>query len=162
MYDGELLQELLKKEKNKVLKEIWDFSNNTKTFENLLSIRETVDKEAYAMFVRTAIQNNTYGVPLKILLLVLDGLTQEDLMSKEELNRLTEMPENLTIYRGTDRNEFPPRISWSLSLNRARWFDQGQMYKATINKQKIFAYFCCNTNEEEVIAHITNNFDEIL
>lgn len=162
MYDGELLQELLQKGNNKVLKEIWACSNCTERFEKLLSIRDQVDKTAYAMYVRMAIQFDTHRVPLKTLLLVLDGLTQEDLMTREELDKLEEMPENLTIFRGTDRNEFPPRISWSLSEHKARWFYQGQMYKALINKQDIYAYFCSNGTEEEIIAHITNNFDEIL
>lgn len=39
MYDGELLQELLQKGNNKVLKEIWACSNCTERFEKLLSIR---------------------------------------------------------------------------------------------------------------------------
>ena len=161
MYDGELLQELLKKENNKVLKEIWSCSNCTERFEKLLSIREKVDKIAYAMYVRMAIQFDTHGVPLETLLLVLDGLSQKDLMSKEELDKLADMPEILTIYRGTDIYEFPPRISWSLLKNKACWFEQGKMYKAEINKQEIFAYFCSNGDEEEVIAHVTDNFDSI-
>ena len=138
MYDGELLQKLLEKEHNKVLKEVLSCFDATEKFEKLISVREKVDKEAYAMYVRFAIQTNTHDVPLEMLLDALKGLKQDDLMSKEEIDKLSKMPEILTIYRGTDPMEYPPRISWSLLEEKARWFDQGQMYKATINKNDIF------------------------
>lgn len=162
MYDGELLQELLKEEHNQILKRIIICFDSTEKFESLLAVREQVDKAAYAMYVRMAIQTDTHDVPLELLLKVLDGLKQEDLMSKEELEKLEQMPDVLTIYRGTDACEFPPRISWSLNKETARRFDSGQMYKAMINKKDIYGYFSCNGDKEEIIAHVTDNFDDIL
>ncbi|CUX69948.1 hypothetical protein BN3590_03796 [Clostridium sp. C105KSO15] len=161
MYDGELLQKLLNDEKNKVLKEVLSLFESKERFEKLLSIRAQVDKTAYAMYVRMVIQMDTHRVPLEMLFEALNELKQEDLMSEEEITKLNAMPEMLIIYRGTDANEYPPRISWSLLEDKARWFEQGKMYKAIINKHDIYAYFCSNGDEEEIIAHVTDNFASV-
>lgn len=162
MYDTFLLKILLNKEKNKPLKGIITIIDATEKFKQLIAIRTKVDKAAYAMYVRMAIQMDTYGVSLEILLEALDGLKQEDLMSKKELKKFKVMPDMITIYRGTDAGEYPPRISWSLLEGKARIFAHGQMYKAVISKRDIYAYFCENSDEEEIIAHVTNNFEDIL
>lgn len=161
MYDTFLLKILLNKEKNKPLKRIITIIDATEKFKQLIAIRTKVDKAAYAMYVRMAIQMDTYGVPLEILLEALDGLKQEDLMSKKELKKFKVVPDMITIYRGTDAGEYPPRISWSLLEGKARIFEHGQMYKAVISKRDIYAYFCENSDEEEIIAHVTNNFEDI-
>lgn len=163
MYDGERLQELFKNEKNLALKEciMHLMMDPTEGFNYLISLRNDVDLEAYAMYVRILTQTNTQGVPLEILLKAYEGLRQEDLMSKEEIDKLSDMPEELIIYRGTDALEFPPRISWSLLERKARTFENGQMYKAKINKKDILAYYSSNGDEEEIIAHVTDDFDDI-
>ena len=163
MYDGERLQMLLQKEKNYRLKEAISYlmMDPTEGFKFLIAIRNEVDLEAYAMYVRMLTQTNTHDVPLEMLLKAYEGLKQEDLMSKEEIDKLAELPEELTIYRGTDALEYPPRISWSLLESKARTFENGQMYKATINKSDILAYYSSNGDEEEIIAHVTDNFDDI-
>ena len=163
MYDGERFQMLLKKEKNYGLKELiyYHIMDPTKGFKTLIDIRNEVDLEAYAMCVRMLTQTDTHDVPLEMLLKAYEGLKQEDLMSKEEIDKLAKLPEELTIYRGTDALEYPPRISWSLLESKARTFEHGHMYKATINKSDILAYYSSNSNEEEIIAHVTDNFDDI-
>lgn len=162
MFDEEKLTRLLRIPKNQDLKRINTYFDSKEKFDYLLSIKNKVEKDAYAMFTRIAIQTDTYGVSIETLLKVLEGLTQRDLMTKEEICKLEKKPEMLTIYRGTDPDEYPPRLSWSLMEDKARQYDQGQMYRALINKNKIFAYFCSNTNEEEVIAYVTDSFDDIL
>lgn len=164
MYDGERLQELFKNERNLPLKDciMRLMMDPTEGFNYLISLRDNVDLEAYAMYVRMLTQTNTHGVPLETLLKAYDGLRQEDLMSEEEIEKLAAMPDELTIYRGTDALEFPPRISWSLLERKARIFENGQMYKAVINKKDILAYYSSNGDEEEIIAHVTDNFDDIL
>lgn len=162
MYDTFLLKILLNKEKNKPLKRIITIIDATEKFKQLIAIRTKVDKAAYAMYVRMAIQMDTYGVPLEILLEALDGLKQEDLMSKKELKKFKVVPDMITIYRGTDAGEYPPRISWSLLEGKARIFAHGQMYKAVINKNDVYAYFCDNSDEEEIIAHVTEHYENIL
>ena len=163
MYDGERLQELFKNEKNLPLKNciMRLMTDSTDGFNYLISLREKVDLEAYAMYVRMLTQTNTHGVPLEILLKAYEGLKQEDLMSREELDKLASLPDELVIYRGTDALEFPPRISWSLLESKARIFENGQMLKAVVNKKDILAYYSSNGDEEEIIAHITDNFDDI-
>lgn len=157
MYDGERFTELLQLEKNVKLKEVSSrvVQNPTDGFNFLISLRTEVDLEAYAMYVRTVTQLDTQGVPLEVLLKAYDGLKQEDLMSKEEIEKLAAMPDEFTIYRGTDAQEFPPRISWSLLEEKAREFENGRMYKAVINKKDIIAYYSSNSDEEEIIAHVT-------
>lgn len=160
MCDACLLQRLIKKENNQELKKIITIYDSTEKFKKLISIRSQVDRTAYAMYVRMAIQMDTHGVPLEILLEALKGLEKEDLMSKKEIKKLKAMPDILTIYRGTDAREDSPRISWSLSEKRARIFAHGQMYKADVNKHDIYAYFSENSDEEEIIAHVTDNYEK--
>lgn len=159
MYDCELLAELLNKEKNQILRSVIMIPDSTEKFEKLISIRDSVDPNAYAMYVRMALQIDTHSVPLDVLLKALQGLTQEDLMSSDEITKLQNMEDMLTIYRGTDYFECPPRLSWSLLYDKARDFSHGKMFKTSINKHDIIAYFCCNGDEEEIIAHVTDNYE---
>ena len=164
MFDGEKLQILLQKEKNIILKDLFSykFSNPAEKFEFLISIRHEVDLEAYATFVRMLTQMNTQNVPLEVLLKAYEGLKPNDLMCKDEIDRLLALSDELTIYRGTDASEYYPRISWTLLESKARTFENGRLYRAIVNKRDIFAYYSINTNEEEIIAHVTKNFDVIL
>lgn len=161
MFDENTIELGFKNEKNLVLRKVMNIENKAERFDKLISLRNAVDHDMYASYVRVNLQMNTHGVPLETLLKALEGLTPQDLMYRDELEKLEKMPDIITIYRGTDAGEYPPRVSWSLSKDRARFFDQGQMYKATVNKKDIFAYFCNNTNEEEIVAHVTENCDDI-
>ena len=110
------------------------------------------------MYVRMVLQFDTHGLLFETILEALNGLKQEDLMHQSEIDKLSEYPELLTIYRGTDISENTPRIFWSLSAEIAMSHYQGRLFRATVNKHDIFAYFCCNCNEEEVLALVTDNF----
>ena len=163
MLDFERLPELFKDERNLPLKDCINrlMMDPTEGFNYLILLRNNVDLEAYAMYVRMLTQANTQGVLLETLMKAYEDLRQEDLMSEEEIEKLAAMPDVLTIYRGTDALEFPPRISWSLSEEKARKFENGQMYRAVINKKDILAYYSSNCDEEEIIAHVTDNYDDI-
>ena len=158
MYDGELLSKLLERKTNKPLKELFAYVNPQERLEKLLSLRPHVDRAAYAMFVRMSLQFNTKGMLSETILDVLNGLKQEDLMHQSEIDKLSEFPEQLTIYRGTDVFESTPRLFWSLSKEKAMRHYQGKLFRAIVNKDDIFAYFCHNCDEEEVLASITENF----
>lgn len=158
MYDGELLSKLLERETNAPLKELFGYVDSQERLEKLLSLRPYIDRAAYAMFVRISLQFNTKGMLSETILDALNGLKQEDLMHQSEIDKLSEFPEQLTIYRGTDVFENAPRIFWSLSEEIAMSHYQGRLFRAIVNKHDIFAYFCCNCNEEEVLALVTNNF----
>ena len=110
MYDGELLSKLLERENNAPLKEVFSFLEPQERLEKLLALRSYVDKEAYAIYVRMVLQFDTHGLLSKTILEALNGLKQEDLMHRSEIDKLSEFPEQLTIYRGTDISENTPRI----------------------------------------------------
>ena len=158
MYDGELLSKLLECETSAPLKELFGYVDSQERLEKLLSFRPHVDRAAYAMFVRMSLQLNTKGMLSETILDALSGLNQEDLMHQSEIDKLSEFPEQLTIYRGTDVFENTPRIFWSLSEEIEMSHYQGRLFRAIVNKHDIFAYFCCNCNEEEVLALVANNF----
>ena len=158
MYDGELLSKLLERENNAPLKEVFSCVDPQERLEKLLNLKPYVDREAYAMYVRMVLQFDTHGLLFETILEALNGLKQEDLMHQSEIDKLSEYPELLTIYRGTDISENTPRIFWSLSAEIAMSHYQGILFRATVNKHDIFAYFCCNCNEEEVLALVTDNF----
>ena len=52
MFDGLLLQELIKKENNMPLKQILGYPTAEARIEKLLEIKPYADKDAYAMYVR--------------------------------------------------------------------------------------------------------------
>lgn len=158
MYDGELLSKLLERGNNAPLKEVFGCAAPQERLEKILSLRPYVDRAAYAMFVRMSLQFNTKGMLSETILDALNGLKQEDLMHQSEIDKLSEFPEQLTIYRGTDISENTPRIFWSLSKDIAISHYNGRLFSAIVNKHDIFAYFCCNCDEEEVLALVTDNF----
>ena len=162
MYDGELLSKLLERENNAPLKEVFSFLEPQERLKKLLALRSYVGKEAYAMYVRMVLQFDTHGLLSKTILEALDGLKKEDLMHRSEIDKLSEFPEQLTIYRGTDISENTPRVFWSLSKDIAMSHYNGRLFHAIVNKHDIFAYFCCNCNEEEVLALVTDNFTILL
>lgn len=158
MYDGELLQKLLERENNAPLREVFGYVTPQEKLERLLALRPYVDREAYAMYVRIVLQFNTHGISFDTLLSALRGLKQEDLMHSSEIDKLSKFPEQLTIYRGTDPSESTPRIFWSLSADKAMRFYNGRFFSAVVNKNDIFAYFCYNGDEEEILALVTDSF----
>lgn len=80
------------------------------------------------------------------------------LMDEDELSVFQQLPENVTVYRGvTSVNAKDLKVfSWTLSLERARWFaarfdDSVQkVFQATLPRDGVLAYF---SDEEEIIAN---------
>lgn len=154
MFDGLLLQELIKKENNMPLKQILGYPTAEERIEKLLEIKPYADKDAYAMYVRMVIQVDTHNVQLEDLLDVLYGLKPKDLMYKCELEEFEKLPDELTIYRGTNVFEKQPRISWSLSKDTAMRFYNGKLFTAIVDKNDVFGYFTHNCQEREILAYI--------
>lgn len=78
--------------------------------------------------------------------------------STEDKELLDNLPDEVTIYRGvTEYNAGTIKgLSWSLSLDTARWFahrfgENGHVYKATINKKDVLALYT-DRNESEVVV----------
>lgn len=158
MYSADRLKELLEKDNNKILKEVLLKDEAIDKFKYLIMLKKQVDLEAYAMYVRILTQMDTEDVPLEILEDAYAGLEKKDVMAKEELERFEELPQMITIYRGTTSLENPPRISWSLKRQVAERFAIGYLYKATIDKDSIWAYYCSNNDEEEIITRVLNGY----
>ena len=79
------------------------------------------------------------------------------LLSEEEQTTINSLSDKVIIYRGvTPYNKKNIRaLSWTLDYNTAEWFanrfgQNGTVYSATIDKNKIYAYF--NDKEQEVIV----------
>lgn len=80
------------------------------------------------------------------------------LMSDSERKFLEQLPDTVEIYRGvTKRGERIARgMSWTVDLDRARWFagrceTKGYVYKAAILKSDILAYFDGRQEAEIVV-----------
>ena len=89
----------------------------------------------------------------------------ELLMDEDEFKVFTELPDTITVFRGvTDFNKKNYKgLAWSRELRVAEWFAgrfgcHGTVYRATIDKQYVLAYFA-GRNEAEVVVdprHLKN------
>lgn len=80
------------------------------------------------------------------------------LMDESDRRSLEGLVDNVEIYRGvTDYNhKHVKSLSWSLDINKARWFANrfnqgGYVYKAIIKKEDILAYFADRSESEVVV-----------
>lgn len=76
------------------------------------------------------------------------------LMNEGEREILEEMSGEITVYRGSNKNEYYNALSWSTDIDVARKFahrfnDDGTIFSAKINKTDILAYF----EAEEVVVN---------
>lgn len=76
------------------------------------------------------------------------------LMTEEELEEFSKLPDNVTIYRGFGNDKYYKAISWTLDYSTAvrfakRFDANGRVYKAMIDKKHIIAFF---KEEDEIIA----------
>ena len=84
------------------------------------------------------------------------------LMSQEDLAYYTNLPDELTIYRGvrTKRKNTVNALSWTLNPKTARFFaarflrkrEVGYIFRATIKKEHTFAYFS-DADEAEIVVN---------
>jgi len=79
---------------------------------------------------------------------------KELLMTEEELEFFNNLPEEITIYRGS---EYIKGISWTLSKEKAEWFAKrfeinGKVFEKTVNKSDCLCYL--NHREEQEIIYI--------
>lgn len=83
------------------------------------------------------------------------------LMSKKEQKIFSELPEQLTIYRGVRSPECKFGISWTLNKNIASWYadrygnNKSCIYECTADKKDIACYFDTR-NEAEIIMLISD------
>ena len=126
-------------------------------FIRILKFKNKIPNNLYAHYVKQIYIFNSLGVKTETLHAVFDGLSKEDLMSKEETKIYNNLSSIITIYRGTDVHEVIPRISWTLDKIIAEKYCSGQLFSATIPKERILA--CFDTFEKEVLVWL--ELDEI-
>lgn len=79
-------------------------------------------------------------------------------MNDRDRKYFNNLPDNVTIYRGTYKRESMKKLSWTLDFETAEWFanrfETGEpiVFKTTIPKNQILAYIN-DRNEQEVIVH---------
>lgn len=65
-------------------------------------------------------------------------------------------------YRGTQNpSERMPRLSWSLKKEVAHNFGPSHIFKTSVPKDSVIAYYSKGGDEEEILAIVTDNFEII-
>lgn len=85
--------------------------------------------------------------------------SKEHLMIESDYEIFKALPETFTIYRGVAVGRNPKGLSWTPSLEKAKWFAQrfdtedkkGYIQMATAKKEDVLAYF--NTRGEDEIVY---------
>ena len=146
-------------------KEIFNLQDNwenERAFQKLISLRSVIPKKLYAMCLYKLFVTDIDEVLVDTLIEAFSGIDREDIMFEEDLIKYNSFPEKITIYRGSQNpNEEKPRMSWSLLQNVANNFATAHMFKATISKEDVIAYFSQNGDEEEILAVVGDNFEKI-
>lgn len=80
---------------------------------------------------------------------------KENLMSKEDFNTYTNLPELITIYRGVGSHSRRDGLSWTIDKEKAVWFSkrfsEGYILHGTVDKKDVLAFFD-DRNEKEIIV----------
>ena len=89
---------------------------------------------------------------------------KEWLMDEDEYKFYKELPEEITVYRGTGKGaRHLLGLSWTLDYEKAKWFatrwnKKGVIYKGKIRKENVLAYFS-RRNESEVVIDVGKLID---
>ena len=89
---------------------------------------------------------------------------KEWLMDEDEYEFYKNLPEEITVYRGTGKGaRHLLGLSWTLDYEKAKWFatrwnKKGVIYKGKILKENVLAYFS-RRNESEVVIDVGKLID---
>lgn len=124
--------------------------------EQYLSEKDFADALSYTWTI-TEFPNHDANVSLNEFLNYFKKANKEYLMGKENIDAYNELPEKITVYRGTYLKATTKALSWTTDVNKARWFarrfgNNGKVYEAEIRKKDIFAYFA-DGGEKEVVLN---------
>lgn len=103
---------------------------------------------------------------LKVLFQLPRPLPIWNLMNKDEIIVLENLPDEIEIYRGSNQNDYLG-WSWTLDRDKAKWFARRWnsevkiLVEGKVKKSKVIAYFDCR-NESEIVTepesvHIANS-----
>ncbi|MDF2944390.1 MAG: hypothetical protein K0S01_3248 [Herbinix sp.] len=162
-YRGETYREIELDEEEKIINELEKYPEigpivrigltREENFVRILKFKNEIPNNIYAYCAKQIYICDSFGVTNETLHAVFDGLSKEELMSNAEMRIYENLPNRITIFRGTDANEVIPRISWTLDISIAKKYNSGQLFSAIISKEKIMA--CFDTDEKEVLVWLT-------
>ena len=129
-------------------------------FEKLIDKKGADIPGLYKLFI-SYYQTSDYGfgsLKQDVLKTIFDSKTQEEI--DEINNKLSSLPDEVTIYRGGNSASVPydEAYSWSLDINVANFFaarrgySDGYIATATVNKNDILDYFP-NNSEKEILVN---------
>ena len=143
--------------------EIYFMLNDSYSLLFFNNINEFLTEEEYGKLLSHAWTNNEYAnsdanVDKKTLLNFFKKANKQYLLNEEEQQEFKDFDDQFTIYRGvTNHNKSNIRaLSWTLSPTTANFFatrfgSKGKIYRATIDKNHVYAYFT-SKGESEVIV----------
>ena len=114
-------------------------------------------------WVQQEYPNRDNNVNHRTLIKWFRNATNSSLMEKEEIKKLRNLKlecevEGLTLYRGVEFDGKPDGLSWTTSLEKAKWFSKrfksgnSKVYKLTIKNSNNLLAYLDNRNEQEVIV----------
>ena len=137
--------------------------NNTEEgYTYLYSLKNLIPKELYAYNLRTIWNMTTNGLSVGLALKMFEGVDPEDIMYEEELKAIEGFEDYITIYRGANKDETSPRLSWTLrkdvAFNNSE-FAGGRLFKAIVSKKDILLYISKDCDEEEIVVYVNGECD---
>ena len=112
------------------------------------------------VYISVEVILNNVNVSKKEIINFFINANKRYLMSEDDYEVFKAMPDTVKIYRGVRNEKYKCGISWTLSLEKARWFanrfsKDGIVYECDIPKEYILAYFD-SRNEAEIVVDVTN------
>lgn len=139
--------------------ELYDAWEYEQAFRKLVATKNQIPSALYAACLYRMYTTDIEDVPTELLIEAFEGVDRELLMYSEELKKYDELPDMIHIFRGTENpKEVRPRLSWSLKKDVAKKFARAHLFESEISKDKVFAYFSKNTDEEEIVIDVGKEF----
>ena len=109
------------------------------------------------MWTYVEFPNNDANISKLEFIKLFEKANKDFLMTKDELQYIEQMPEEITIYRGLNGKASVKALSWTTDISKAEWFanrfgGNGEVHSAKVNKRDILAYFT-GRGESEVVVN---------
>lgn len=106
--------------------------------------------------------NHDANVPKAQVLRWIARADKNLLMNEQDYSIFNSLPDDVTVYRGCKNSQQIKGLSWTIDMNVAIFFanrfSKGNIYQATIPKNKIIAYIN-DRNEHEIILDYNYLYD---
>lgn len=118
--------------------------------------REDYSSFLAEMWTRVEFPNNSPDCSIQSFVTAFSNSDKTILMNEKERKLLSELPDEVVVYRGVKPNAKVKALSWTLSHDTAKWFadrfeKNGIVYRARIKKEDILAYFD-GCGESEIVV----------